>query len=301
MPQSKGRTDGDLALARLAAQGDADSRRKVTELADPVVRARTEQFCKRYCRENRFRYACSLPIPWGSPPADAPLCEWGNASYAWMLDDLSNPQRLSRFEAREGANLCDYFHAIANSLPFYERWKNWRFGRRVHVPTYVAELAPLAGRVFLALRSGDSVPLIAQQLGCAEEQIDTLSQRIVVELTRRGRLHVLDPPRTESLVDGSGQGEGAFAERDIAVYDPAHEDLEDKAALRAAWQQLDVVEQFVLEKMLIEEQDANEVLRALRQLDLRITEHVTPAASDRQQLYYFKRKCLAKLTRLMAH
>ena len=171
MPESKGVADGDLALAQRAADGDTESRRAVTELVDPIVRARTEQFCKRFCRENRFRYTCTLPRPWGSAPADAPLCEWGNASYAWMLDDLSNANRLRRFEARDGASLRDYIHLIANSLPFYERWKNWRFDRRVHVPRYVAEMAPLAGRVFLALRSGDSVPLIAQQLGCAEAQI----------------------------------------------------------------------------------------------------------------------------------
>jgi len=292
-------TDSDLALARRAADGHPASRSEVTRLVDPLVRARTEQFCKRFCRENRFRYLCTLASPWGSAPADAPLCEWGNASYAWMLDDLSRPQRLRRFAARDGAGLRDYLYLIANSLPFYERWKNWRFGRRVHVPTYIAEMAPVAGRVFLALRSGDSVPLIAQQLGWAEARIDELSQRIVVELTRRGRLYLLDPPRTESLHDSATDDDTAGRERDIPVHDPAPEDVEDRAALGVAWQKLSAVEQFVLESLLIEERDANDVLQAMVQLDIRIVEDVAPEAVNRQQLYYFRRKCLAKLARLM--
>lgn len=299
MPESLERTDDDLTLARRAADGDAASRTEVTQLVDPIVRARTEQFCKRFCRENRHRYLCTLAHPWGSAPADAPLCEWGNASYAWMLDDLSNGQRLRRFEARDGASLHDYLSLIANSLPFYERWKNWRFGRRVHVPTYVADMAPLAGRVFLALRSGDSVPLIAQQLGCAEAYIDELSQRIVIELTRRRRLHLLDPPRTESLADTTGDGDKGAQERDIPVYDAPPERVEDTDALRAAWQQLSPVEQFVLEAMLIEERDARDVLQALVELDIRIVDGVAPTDVERQQLYYFRRKSLAKLTRLM--
>jgi len=297
--ESQESTDKDLALARCAADGDAESRREVTRLVDPIVRARTEQFCKRFCRENRHRYICTLVKPWGSAPADAPLCEWGNASYAWMLDDLSKSQRLRRFEARDGASLRDYLHLIANSLPFYERWKNWRFGRRVHVPTYIAEMTPLAGRVFLALRSGDNVPLIAQQLGCAEAQIDALSQRIVIELTRRGRLYLLDPPRTESLANVASDDANTTLERDIPVRDPEPELVEDTAALRDAWQQLSPVEQFVLEAMLIEERDANDVLQALAHLDIRIVEDTPPQAIDRQQLYYFRRKSLAKLARLM--
>ncbi|MDH3712769.1 MAG: hypothetical protein OET44_02850 [Gammaproteobacteria bacterium] len=299
MPQSREIADNDLALARRAADGDAESRSEVTRLIDPIVQARTAQFCKRFCRENRFRYVCTLADPWGSAPGDAPLCEWGNASYAWMLDDLSRPQRLQRFAARDGAGLRDYLYSIANSLPFYERWKNWRFGRRVHVPTYIAEMEPLAGRVFLALRSGDSAPLIAQQVGCAEAKIDDLSQRIIIELTRRGRLHLLDPPRAESLADGPRDDDNGAQDRDIPVYDPAPEDVEDRAALRAAWQQLTAVEQFVVEAMLIEERDASDVLKALVQLDIRIADDVAPQATDRQQLYYFRRKTVAKLARLM--
>lgn len=299
MPQSREIAEHDLALARRAADGDTASRSEVTLLVDPIVHTRTAQFCKRFCRENRFRYVCTLRDPWRPAPEDAPLCEWGNASYAWMLDDLSRPQRLRRYAARDGAGLRDYLYLIANSLPFYERWKNWRFGRRVHVPTYIAEMAPLAGRVFLALRSGDNVPLIAQQVGCPEVQIDDLSHRIVIELTRRGRLHLLDPPRTESLAGVARDDDDGAPERDVPVNDPAPEDLEDRAALRAAWQQLTAVEQFVLEAMLIDERDANDVLQALVQLDIRIADGVVPQATDRQQLYYFRRKAVAKLARLM--
>lgn len=288
----------DLELARCAAAGDARARTQVSRLADPVIRARTEQFCKRFCRENRGRFVCTVDDPWGNPPADAPLCEWGNASYAWMLEDLSGPRRLARYAGRGGASLSDYFHHIAASLPFYERWKNWRFGRRVHVPTYIAALAPLAARVFLALRSGDAIPVIAQQLGAAEADIDALAQGIVLELTRRGRLYLLDPPRTVSLsIEAADDGEGR--QRDVAVHDPDPVQEDSIARLRVAWAELEPLEQFVLEAMLVEERDANDVLTALSRLELAVAADTPPARTNRQQLYYFRRKSLAKLARLL--
>jgi len=36
------------------------------------------------------------------------------------------------------------------------------------------------------------------------------------------------------------------------------------------------------------------------QLDIRIADGVAPRATDRQQLYYFRRKSVARLARLMA-
>ncbi len=287
-----------LALARAAAGGDSAARAEVARLADPVIRYQTEQFCKRFCHDNRFRYACTLQRPWGSAPPGAPLCEWGNASYGWMLDDLCSERRLGRFEGRGQAGLGAWFYQIANSLPFYERWKNWRFGRRVHVPAYVAELGPLAARVFLALRNGDASPLIAQQLGCAQAQVDELARRIVGELAGRGRLHLLDPPRGESLSAPDGEG-GGGGQRDLPSLDPSPEQAEWRTRLGEVWPQLSVTEQFVLEAMVIDEREANDVLQALALLDLPVAEGTPASATNRQQLYYFRRKTLARLARLM--
>jgi hypothetical protein len=163
-----------VQLARAAAEGDIRARKTVNELVHNIIAYQTDRFCKRFCRENQYLYVCTLPYPWGSPPRDAPLCEWGNATYAWMLEDLTNPKRLRQYEGKHGARVNDYLYRIANSLPFYERWKDWRFGRKVHVPTYIQDLSPYASTVFLSLRSGDNIASIAQKLARPEQEIEAL-------------------------------------------------------------------------------------------------------------------------------
>ena len=48
-----------------------------------------------------------------------------------------------------------------------------------------------------------------------------------------------------------------------------------------------------------EQQDAIDVLAGLRRLNISIVDGVEPERVDRQQLYYFRRKTIAKLKRLM--
>lgn len=295
--------NSNIALARSAANGDLSAREKVNSIAHPFITYQSDQFCKRFCAENRHLYRCTLQTPWGSAPDGALLCEWGNASYAWMLNDLTNEHRLRQFKGENGARLQDYLFRIANSLPFYERWKNWRFGRRVNVPDYIREIAPDASRIFLALRSKENIAQIAQTLNKDEPYIDNVAQQIIVTLTRRKRLHLLNP-ETETSISGANLqhvnvNDGDTGDMDIPALDPDPELRDDIDNLRGAWQQLDAVEQFVLEAMLVEEQDANDVLAALAKLDIRINPKIAPQDTDRQQLYYFRRKTLAKLTGLM--
>ena len=239
----------------------------------------------------------------GNPPYDAPLCEWGNASYGWMLEDLTNANRLCQFEGKQGARIYDYLYCIANSLPFYERWKDWRFGRKIHVPTYIQDLCPDAGKAFLALRSGELVAAIAQKLAKSEQYTQALCERIVLTLTQRNRLHLLDPPSTVSLSQHQNQHaqqeDTPPVQWDIPSYDEAPEQTEINNQLHQAWQKLSTVEQFVLEAMLIEEQDAQDVLNALVKLDLSFDDDIHAQQLNRQQLYYFRRKTIAKLARLM--
>ena len=288
-----------LQLARIAAQGDPAARKIVNEMIHNIISYQTDRFCKRFCRENQFYYVCTLARPWNSAPKDAPLCEWGNASYAWMLEDLANANRLRQYEGKHGARLSDYIYRIANSLPFYERWKDWRFGRKVHVPTYIQDLSPEAHKVFHALRSGDAIANIAQRLGKSVSEIEALSQRIIILLTQKNRLHLLDPPNTVSLSDMHKSDDEDAAEADLPFFDmdPAQQETHDQ--LWQAWKKLSAVEQFVLEAMLIDEQDANDVLNALKKLDIAIADGVAPQQTNRQQLYYFRRKTLAKLTEWM--
>lgn len=291
-----------IELAQSAARGEPTARTRVSQLADPIIRHQTTHCCRRFCYENRYRYRCTLQRPLNGAPADAPLCEWGNGSYAWMLDDLTKPERLLRFESQNGAPLEGYFFAVANSLPFYERWKEWRFGKRVHTPTYLHALCESAAKIFLGLRRGENIELLAQQLNQSVDEVRRCARSIVLELTRRKRLHLLQPDRTVSLSDIGMHSDDDDADEldwDIPASDLAPEDRQEQQRLRAAWQQLTPVEQWVLEAMLVEEQDANDVLQALAKLQLRIDPQVSPENTSRQQLYYFRRKTLAKLATLM--
>jgi hypothetical protein len=208
-----------------------------------------------------------------------------------------------RFEGRNGARLYDYLYTIANSLPFYERWKDWRFGRSVYVPTYIRELDPLAATVFLELRANSSIADIAHKLNRSESEVERLCHAVIVALTRRNRLYLLDPPRTVSLSEPEGDHSGATEHhhvRDIPVFDEPLEDRQARQKLKMAWERLTALEQFVLEAMLIDGEDAEQVLAALRRVGVSIKKGVRPEDLNRQQLYYFRRKAFLKLSDLMA-
>ena len=287
-----------LTQIKAAVEGNQAARILINQLIHPVIEFQTDKFCKRFCKENKYLYRCSLTKPFGSSKMDALLCEWGNASYGWMLHDLTSVSRLKKYEGRNGASLFDYLYRIGNSLPFYERWKDWRFGRRVHVPTYIQDISPKAAGVFYALRSHQELSFIAQQLALSLETVEALSRLIINMLTKRNRLFLLDPPVSQSLTTGSDEeSSGAANQIDLPSVDESFEDLQEKQILNVAWSQLDAVEQFVLEALVINEQDAQSVLSALAKMDVAIKPGVDASQTTVQQLYYFKRKSLTKLAR----
>ena len=286
----------DLTLAQAVARGESAARATVNELAHPLIDYHTRNFCARFCHDNQRFYRCTLSQPIGHAPADAALCEWGNASYGWMLDELTRPTRLQKYQARNGASLFDYLYRIANSLPFYERWKDWRFGRRVHVPGFIQDISPHAARVFYALREGQALALIAQQLALSLEQLEDISSKIINALTRRHKLYLLDTPHTQSLTTSENDDQsGAAAQFDVAINDEPFETRDERERLNAAWQRLDATEQFVLEALVIDRLDAKSVLQSLAALEIRLKKDVPAAQTSIQQLYYFKRKTLLKL------
>jgi hypothetical protein len=290
-----------IKLAQQAANGNQHARTEINELIHPIISYQTGRFCKRYCFENRYRFACTLDKPVGPSSKDALLCEWGNASYGWMLNDISNSNRLLRYQGKHNSSLNNYLYSIANSLPFYERWKDWRFDGNVHVPTYIKEYHPDARHVFYGLRAQEPIEFIAQKLGKSEHEIQELSREIIIILTKKKRLHLLDPPSTQSLTNSNGesQSDESYAENDIASYDESIESSEEKLKLHQAWSQLTPVEQYVIEAMVIEEQDADDILTALKKLNISIKQGVAASETNRQQLYYFRRKTIAKLNDLM--
>jgi len=293
-------TEQQLAMAKAAASGDEPARKMVNSVVHPLIDYQTSRFCKRFCSENQHLYRCTLKPPMGSLRKDVAWCEWGNASYGWMLNDLSHEKRLLKYQAINGAKLFDYFYQIANSLPFYERWKDWRFGRKVHVPTYIKSLSPDASSIFLSLRSGESINFIAQKLSKSIEDTESLVQRIICLLTEKNRLHLLNPPKLVSMTESDDtDSEQADRQTDLTSFDEAFDIQEDKQRLQLAWSKLEAVEQYVLEALLIEEQDADDVLHALRTMQLSIKKGVDAEQTNRQQLYYFRRKTLDRLASLM--
>ena len=293
--------EDQLALAKSAASGEKESRQQVNALVQPIIDFQTSRFCKRFCNENQYLYRCTLKPPMGSMHQDAAWCEWGNASYGWMLNDLSRPQRLLKYQGINEASLFDYFYQIANSQPFYERWKDWRFGRKIHVPTYIQSLSPDAASVFLGIRAGDDLAMLAQKIARPLAAVEKLAQSIIGLLTAKKRLHLLNPPKLVSMTESMDDADSDQEDRqiDLASYDEAIEVQEDKQRLQQAWAKLDPVEQFVLEALLIDELDAEDVLAALRKMDLSIKKGVPADQTDRQQLYYYRRKTLARLAEYM--
>jgi len=295
------KTTEQLEFAQKIASGDVNARKKINNIIDPIINYQTGRFCKRYCFDNKYRFKCTLIKSNYPAPKNSALCEWGNASYGWMLNDLTGQNRFLSFKAKNGSSLKNYLYIIANSISFYERWKNWRFGTAVYVPTYIQELHPDAKYIFYGLLAHENCKLIAQKLGRNEKEILKLSREIIVILTKKKRLHLLDPPATISVtdLDSSSEYNEDGVETDIPSFDEAPEQTEDKLKLARVWTQLTTVEQFVLEAMYIEEQDAEDVLCALAKLNISIKKGIAADQTNRQQLYYFRRKSLAKLSELM--
>lgn len=289
----------DVYLAQAAANGDPEKRQTVIGLVDPLALHQTRVFCKRFCKDNRYKYICTLDNSWSKEKPGAVTCAWGNASYEWILSDLTAPERLKKFDGRGGAPLTGYLSSIVNSLPFFERWKNWRFGRRVRIPTYIQEIGDKAGKIFLWLHSGDTIPNMAQRLGATELEVQELAKRVIVELTKRKKLYLLNPPKTVSLTGFGQHSDEDYEDAQGDIPDDAfdHEVAQTREMLWKGWGRLNAVEQFVLEQTDIEGQEADAVLKALCRLGISIIEGIPPEKTSRQQLYYFRRKTLVKLAK----
>jgi hypothetical protein len=290
----------DLMIARNAANGDPSAREAISHLVHPLIQYKTSILCKRYCFENHHHYRCTVDFRWGVREADAPLCDWGNHSYAWMLEDLTSPQSLLRYRGDRNAKLTTYFSSIVNSLMFFERWKDDRFGRRVRAPTYVRDISPSASKIFMWLKDAHPIEQMAQKLNASIEEVERIVDQIILELTERNKLHLLDSTQTISItgLGGADDEEGDEAEGDIPDFswDPVEEQMGRLVA--DGWNELTPVEQFVLKALVVEDQKAADVLQALRSLGISLKEGVSAEDIDRQQLYYFKRVALAKLAKL---
>jgi len=292
----------DVALARRAANGSVEDRKIIIKQIGPVIDQKTEQFCKKHCSDNWRRYVCTLFPNRGSREKTAPLCEWGNASYEWMLHDLTKPSRLLTFDGRGETGLMGYLGTIAKSGMFFERWKDWRWGRRVRVPVYIDAINPIAGKVYLLRRDEHDFADIAQRLNQSLAEIEHTAKCISIALTRRSRLYLLNPPKEQSLT-GLGQHDNDDAssqeqQGDIADMDATEEQMELQRIIRETMNKLSPEEQFVLEAMVIDGLGAKYVLEAFCTLGISIRKGIAPEDTTLQQLFHFKRKTVGKLAEM---
>ena len=119
-------------LARRAASGDAESRKVINALIHPIITYQTHRFCRRFCYGKQYGYVCTLPSQSAlKAPVNAQLCEYGNASYAWMLEDLTHDKRLLQFKDDTGRALPTIFTALPIRCHFTNvgRTGGWDPGR----------------------------------------------------------------------------------------------------------------------------------------------------------------------------
>jgi len=290
----------DKELINASINGDAKAKKQLVNLVDPIINMQTKKYCRRFCKENRSISSCTIFPEWKHADRSTPLCEWGNGSYGWMLEYLTKPERLAKYEGRDGAQLIDYWYVIATSYPFYDHWKNWRFNRRIRAPKYIIPLDPHASHIFLLLCSQVEIIDIAQRLNLNETEVKEITQRIMAELLTRKKLYLLDSPKYVSLSDLTiNDDEDNNAEYDVPDWDDSPEHLEEIELIKEAWKKLNPIQQFVLQAMDVDYMSANEVLDALVIADYRILPNKEPKDVNRQQLYYYRKKTLIQLSNLV--
>lgn len=289
---------GDLELVQKALQGDPSARKTISEIAHPIISYHTDRLCRRYCFDNFRFYQCSLQRPKYGAPADAELCEWGNGCYHWILEDLCKDSRISAYQGIDNARLEHYFNKITSSQAFFERWKDWRFGQRTYVPSYIQNIHSQANRIFLGLKAQEAIPSIAQKIGLSEGEAHEIADQIIIQLTKRKRLHLLEQTRFVSIDHNHDEENDEEHTWQIPHHDMPFEEWQQYSELQSAWEKLEPEEQYVIEALVIDEQEANAVLATLVKNQWSIKKGVRPEDTDRQQLYYFRRKSLAKLAKL---
>ena len=296
--------NNDLALAKAAMLDNNEARATVVALVEPLIHRQTHRFCRKYCYEQNYQYKCTLQPPIGGSPRDAMLCEWGNASFGWMLNDLTKENRLARYQGKNDASLMDYFFVIANSVPFFERWKDWRFDNFIYVPSYIQALEPNAKVIFRCLRRQLNQAQIQQETQLDAERVASLSKSIIKLLLQKGTMHLLTPSQKISYDEVSDPDTTQSRDNEFPSYKEAHDigDILETQAVKQAFEQLNPIEQFVISGFYVEELSAKNILKALSYIRFEGShfEDGKEEINDIQQLYYVRRKALKKLYSLFS-
>jgi len=258
-----------------------------------IVDDHIERLCKKLCYGNRSYYQCTLDTSWSHSKNNSALCEWGNASYEWMLSELMHLHQQNERNDRKISLIENYYRKIIHSISFWERYKNWRFKRRLRVPDYIKVLDPDARQIFWWLYDQDSIANIAQRLGRDAAEIRILVSNIHHELTIRKRSYLLSP-NVEVSLENLDPLENNEALKTFIPEDQAEMHLKVKTAFK----QLTWLEQFILDSMVIGDLQAGSVLAALKAQSISLSEKHSPNDMNTQHVYYFLRKTIRKLKQL---
>ena len=263
-------------------------------ILNDLINSKLNSLCKKYCFNNRYQYQCTIDLLWGLNEPDNSLCEWGNASYAWILNELVHDNRLQKIQGENNSSITKYFGKIIHSITFIERFKNWRFQRRIRIPEYIKAIDIDAHKIFWGLCDNENPLNIAQRLNRSEPETLSIIKRINEELAKRNRSHLLDLSQTISLtsyINCEEQGN----EVDIPIEDKSHEQTMLEEKVKEAYDQLTWLEQYIIDSMIVDSLSAKAVLASLRQQNISLDEKTQAADMNIQHVYYFFRKTLAKL------
>lgn len=267
---------------------------EITAIIQALATTRVASLCKKFCYHNRDQYQCSLDPGWGKTGNEAVLCDWGNATWGWFLEELMNSNRLEKIAGEDSGIITKYFTRIIYSVAFLERFKNWRFQRRIRVPEYIKALDPDAHRIFWFLCDQDEAANIAQRLGRKEQDVRKIIRDINTRLHKRKRSHILNLSKIVSLTSGSAH-DGDSTVIDVPVEDKSLDEIQNLTIVKEAWSQLTWLEQYVIDSLVVDGLNAASVLTSLKQQNITVDERIKAEDLNVQHLYYFYRKTLAKL------
>lgn len=263
------------------------------EIANNVVKQYINSLCKKLCFGNRYQYKCTLDNQWDHSEKGALFCEWGNGSYEWMLSELNHLKNQHVSKNNKILHLERYFRKVVTSISFWERYKNWRFQRRIRVPDYIKALDSDASKIFWGLYEQDSHENMAQKHDRSLNEINTLVAQIYTELHKRKRSYILEKNMSVSLSD-----EDDKLDEDIISSEnknTSYENIVLHESVMDAYKTLNWQEQYILDVMVIDELPATAVLQTLKDQSISIDNKTDPQDLNIQQIYYFLRKTVDKL------
>ncbi len=272
-------------------------------VAEPIIARASKDLCKQHCRSERYRWRCTVDDTWNRAPQNAPLCDRGNETYDWLWRDLLGGRKSEKFTGSGADGIERYFNKTLSSQPFYERFKDMRYGDRVRVPPYILSLGAVARRVFWLLRKQQPTEVIARLVEQPENQVSATIREIRARLQSHGAMRLLHPVVEIALgddADDSLEAEGVAA--DTPPAEATLTEAEEQHQVQSAFRKLSWEEQYVIEALTLDKLPASAVLKALVDEGIAIAGVTEPNWPDlkgaEQRLYYFHRKALARLRQI---